>query len=249
MSQMLLTAVLAQADPPSAGLVATVWDMVLKGGWAMIPLGACSLVAMTLVVERFIMTRPGRVAPAGLLAGLLSMRATPRQALARCDAERAPLAAVLAAAIKSRSEPREIRERHIAEAGERQVRKLRHRMRLLSCLPQAATMLGLLGTVFGMIRTFTVVAASAESLGKTEKLAQGIYEAWTATAAGLVIAIPTLLMFHIIMGRIDSAAASLDLAAATWLERETEPVTIETAPVAVSRAAVGSEPELAIANG
>ena len=109
------------------------------------------------------------------------------------------------------------------EVGQREVQKLRTRMRLLSALPQTATMLGLLGTVFGMIRTFTVVAASGESLGKTERLAQGIYEAWTATAAGLVVAIPTLLAYHLIMGRIDSAAAALDRVAAAWLEGDGEP--------------------------
>jgi biopolymer transport protein ExbB len=91
-------------------------------------------------------------------------------------------------------------------------------MRLLSAIPQVATMMGLLGTVLGMIRTFTVIAASGESLGKTERLAQGIHEAWTATAGGLIIAIPTLLAFQIIMGRIDAAAAALDGAARLWLD-------------------------------
>jgi biopolymer transport protein ExbB len=104
------------------------------------------------------------------------------------------------------------------------MRKLRQRMRVLSSLPQVATMLGLLGTVFGMIRTFTVVAASADSLGKTERLAQGIHEAWTATAAGLVVAIPAILAFQWLMARIDAAAGALDNAAALWLAGEEDGV-------------------------
>ena len=112
---------------------------------------------------------------------------------------------------------------------------------LVAALPQAATMLGLLGTVLGMIRTFTVVAASADSLGKTERLAQGIHEAWTATAGGLIVAIPTLLAYHIIMARIDAAAAALDHAAALWLNPGDEPL-----PASPARSASDGQPHAAI---
>src|SRR5262245_58925669 len=208
--------ILAQASPPSAapaleaGFVSPVWDMTLRGGWIMIPLALCSLVAMTITVERLILTRPGRIVPRALLEALTSLRHSPHEVLARCAADPSPLAAVILPAVKHRSTPRSQQEKLMAEAGEREVRKLRQRMRLLSCLPQTATMLGLLGTVTGMIRTFTVVAASGDSLGKTERLAKGIYEAWTATAAGLVVAVPTLIAFHMLMSRIDAAASALD---------------------------------------
>lgn len=241
---------IAQQVPPTAGsLISTVWDMVVRGGWFMIPIGLCSLVAMTLVVERLIVTRRGRIVPRRLLESLMALRHQPRQALAQCAADSSPLAAVIHAAVKGRGLARVLQEKAIADAGEREVRKLRHRMRLLAALPQVATMLGLLGTVLGMIRTFTVVAASGESLGKTERLAQGIHEAWTATAGGLIIAIPTLLAFHIIMGRIDAAAAALDNAAQLWLDADS-PVAAELDQVVEPSARVVSvnaatEPELA----
>lgn len=216
-----LPVVLAQQAPAApASLVATVFDMVVKGGWIMVPLGICSLVAVTIAVERFIVTRPSRVAPPGLAAEVRALRADPQGALTRCERDPSSLAALLAVALRTRREPRTVQEARLGEAGQRQVQRLRNRMRLLSALPQSATMLGLLGTVMGMIRTFTVVASSGEALGKTERLAQGIYEAWTATAAGLVIAIPTLLAYHVIMSRIDAAAAALESAAAHWLESE-----------------------------
>ncbi len=216
--------ILALAPPAAApdSLVASVLDMVMKGGWTMIPLGLCSLVAVTIVVERLIVMRRSRVAPPALRAEVLASRADPHAALARCKADRSPLGAVLGALARAAHEPRAVQEARAAEAGQREVLKLRHRMRLLSCLPQTATMLGLLGTVFGMIRTFTAIAASGEALGKTERLAQGIYEAWTATAAGLVVAIPTLVAYHLLMARIDAAAAALDSAAAEWLEHADE---------------------------
>ncbi len=228
---------LAQQTPPasSASLVSTVWDMIVRGGWFMIPIALCSLVAMTIVVERLIVTRQSRVVPRALLESLTSLRHQPRQALDRCAADPSPLAAVILAAIKSQNLSRAFQERAVSEAGEREIRKLRLRMRLLSSLPQVATMMGLLGTVLGMIRTFTVVAASGEALGKTERLAQGIHEAWTATAGGLIIAIPTLLAFHIIMGRIDAAAAALDNAARLWLDADTDVLTTSE-PVSELRA-------------
>ncbi|HYE03093.1 MAG TPA: MotA/TolQ/ExbB proton channel family protein [Phycisphaerales bacterium] len=240
---------LAQAPGAAAGggsIVTTVWDMAVRGGWTMVPLALCSLLAMTIVVERLILTRRRRVAPPALIASIESLRRTPDQALARFRADPSPAAAVLATAARVRALPRPQQETAIAEAGEREVRKLRQRMRVLSSLPQVATMLGLLGTVIGMIRTFTVIAASGESLGKTERLAQGIHEAWTATAAGLIIAIPTLLAFHFVMGRIDAAAAALDHAARLWLEGD------ESAAVAPTPAVAAAAPLPAIpatANG
>jgi biopolymer transport protein ExbB len=238
MNMLLSTYMLAQGAQPGApplagGFVSTAWEMTIRGGWIMVPLAICSLVAMTIVVERLILTRRGRIVPRALLEALTSLRHNPRDAHARCAADPSPLAAVVLAGIKSREQPRAAQERAMGEAGERELRKLRQRMRLLSCLPQTATMLGLLGTVFGMIRTFTVVAASGESLGKTERLAQGIYEAWTATAAGLVVAVPTLIAFHMVMARIDAAAAALDSAANLWLDADdAEPAAAGPAPVA-----------------
>lgn len=208
------------ADPPGASStwVGTVWDMILKGGWMMIPLALCSLVALTIIVERVLLTRRERVAPRSLASELASLRSRPDEAAARCQALPSPLASVVIVAIQTLHLPRDSREKRIAEVGGREIATLRQRVRLLSALPQAATMLGLLGTVVGMIRTFTVIAASGESLGKTERLAQGIYEAWTATAAGLVIAIPTLLAYHIVLARIDRAASLLDIGASPWLD-------------------------------
>lgn len=222
---MLIAAAPVTPAPPGAGsMVSTVWDMAVRGGWSMIPIAICSLVAMTIVVERWIITRRARVAPPALLESVLALKRQPAEARARCEASTSPLAAVLVAAIRAAPKGREAQERAIADEGERALRLLRKRMRLLSALPQTATMLGLLGTVVGMIRTFTVVAASADSLGKTERLAQGIHEAWTATAGGLIVAVPTLIAFQLLLARIDAAAEALDSSARVWLDDpETEP--------------------------
>ncbi len=219
-SFVLLTIAAPPGAAPNGFTANSIWDLILKGGWIMIPLGLCSLMALAITVERFVLSRRSRVAPPALLASIPDLAADPERGLDRLATDPSPLGAVLTSAIKARQETRETRDRLVDEAGQRQVLRLRQRMRVMGALPQVATMLGLLGTVFGMIRTFTVVAASGESLGKTEKLAQGIYEAWTATAAGLAVAIPTLIAYHLILGRIDSAAQALDQASSDWLDAE-----------------------------
>lgn len=257
--QTLMQQAVPAVSPEGGGggggsLVSTVLELVMKGGWSMVPLGLCSLVAVTLIVERVIVTRAARISPPAFLASLKSLRRHPRQALAACAADPSPMARVMQATIKARHETREMQDKLAGEAGEREVQKLKIRMRLLSVMPQTATMLGLLGTVIGMIRTFTVIAASGESLGKTEKLAQGIYEAWTATAAGLFIAIPALIAYHMILARIDRAAAQLDAGVQSWREAETTDEVVAEAsasPVASSNGTVqgAMEGDLVLAKG
>jgi len=234
-------------EPATGNIVSTVWDMALKGGWSMIPLAICSLVAMTIVVERFLVTRRTRIAPQALLESAMANREDPSRILAACVDNTSPLALVLRAAARHADASPADQRRAIADAGSTAIQILRQRVRLLSSLPQAATMLGLLGTVLGMIRTFTVVAASGQSLGRTERLAQGIHEAWTATAGGLIIAIPTLIAYQIILARIDRAALALDAAANLWLD---PPEPVPHTPVRVpasSRGATPPEPALVAA--
>lgn len=215
---MSVMGVLAAAGAVDAGVgIGTVWSLIVKGGWIMLPIAACSLFAIAIIAERAVVTRRSRVAPPGLLAAAWAARGDSRRVADLCAADSSPAAAVIGAAVRSRGAEVERRERLVQEAGMREVARLRERTRVLSALPQTATMLGLLGTVLGMIRTFTVIAASGESLGKTERLAQGIYEAWMATAAGLAVAIPVLVAYHVILSRIDAAAAVLDRLGLEWL--------------------------------
>lgn len=229
---MLCAATLAQAPPgqpavsPGDALqVGSVFEFLVKGGWAMIPIGACSLVALTIIIERALVLRKRRVIPRGLEARLREAGSDRSKALAICRSDGSPMARILAEAIKRSDEPQAVIEKHMEEAGGRELVALRRNMRLLSALPQVSTMLGLLGTVFGMIKTFQAVAATSEALGKTEMLAEGIFEAWTCTAAGLLVAVPVLVAYHWLMGRIDALTVEVDRTAAEWLEHQsTRPV-------------------------
>lgn len=222
---VILSTAIAQADaaaPPKSMVIGSVWDFIVKGGPVMIPIGACSLIALALIVERSFSLRRGHVIPRGFLDGLRSAMGKPpgniRHALEYARVNPSPIARVLTAAIKRFHDSEESLSRHVQEAGEREAIKLRKYLRVLWVIASIAPLLGLLGTIFGMIRAFQTVAASAEALGKTEMLATGIYEAMITTAAGLIVAIPALIGYHWLSARIDALVMEIDRAAVDFIE-------------------------------
>jgi biopolymer transport protein ExbB len=238
---------LAQADALSGQGIHSVWDFVMKGGPTMYVILLCSLVALTIIVERSIVLRRKFVAPRDFAAAIRGMGHDRSRALELCEANGSPLANVIAAIIRRRGEGTAALREAVVGAGARELVRLRARMRVLGALPQVATMLGLLGTVFGMIKTFQSVAASGQSLGKTEMLAKGIFEAWTCTAAGILVAIVVLVAYHALMSRIDAAAVELDKAAEEFMHAETPTPAVKTAEA--PREAAPTAGTLAVAVG
>lgn len=202
--------------------VQSVWDFIVKGGPVMIPIALCSVLALAVMMERLVSLQRRNVIPPGLLPGLRKMLAKSsdnvNEALAYCRSKRTPLANVLAAGLKRIGEPADVMERHIQEAGEREAMKLRKHLRVLSVIASVAPLLGLLGTIFGMITAFQTVAASGEALGKAELLAAGIYQAMITTAAGLIVAIPALISYQWISSRIDALVMELDRLTMEFME-------------------------------
>lgn len=214
LGQMDAAAAATGAGPSSAAQVKSVWDFVVKGGPMMIPITICSLVALTVIIERLLSLRRRRVIPAGFLTGLQAVLDEGLEdrtaAIEYCQQDGSPVANVFAAGIKRLREPVELLEKHIQDAGERVVLRLRRYLRLLSVIASISPLLGLLGTIFGMITAFQTVAMSGEALGKAELLAKGIYEAMITTAAGLLVAIPTLIGYHWISARIEQLVIEMD---------------------------------------
>lgn len=205
---------LAQTDTAGTTQILSVWDFLVKGGIIMIPIGVCSLVALAITIERLVCLQRRRVIPPDFMTGLDAALGRERDNTAAaseyCQRSDTPIASILRAALRRLHEPNDELERHIQQAGEREVERLRKRLRLLGVMASIAPLLGLLGTVFGMITAFQTVAASGAALGKTELLARGIYEALITTAAGLIVAIPTLLAHHAISARIDHLVLEMD---------------------------------------
>ncbi|GIK15936.1 MAG: hypothetical protein BroJett003_09000 [Planctomycetota bacterium] len=201
--------------------IQSVWDFVVKGGPLMIPIALGSLAALTIIVERLLSLRREKVIPAAFARGLpasLATEADRATALEHCRRHDSPVARIFATGVKRLHEPVELLEKHIEDAGRREVAKLQKYLRGLSVVAAIAPLLGLLGTIFGMIDAFQTVAVSAEALGKTELLASGIYEAMITTAAGLLVAIPSMLGYHLISMRIDRLVGEMDRLTVEFLE-------------------------------
>jgi biopolymer transport protein ExbB len=221
----LFTSLLAQTTSPVETMsveVTSVWDFIVKGGPMMFPILLCSLIALTVVVERVVSLRPSRVNPPEFLPGLRTALSDKngdrRAALAWCDKDGSPLAAVLAAGIRNLGQPVERIEKQVREAGEREIIKLRKYLRVLAVIAAVAPLMGLLGTIFGMIDAFQTVASSGEALGKTELLARGIYEAMITTAAGLLLAIPVLVAYHWMNSKIEQLVLEMDRISVEFVE-------------------------------
>ena len=208
---------------PAAAQVQSIWDFVVKGGPMMIPIGICSLMVLAVIIERMVSLRRRNVIPEDFLPELRNLldegleETTP--AVESCHNNGSPVAHIFAAGIKRLHEPIELLEKHVHEAGQREVLKLRKYLRLLFVIASIAPLLGLLGTIFGMITAFQTVAMSGEALGKAELLAKGIYEAMITTAAGLLVAIPALIGYHWISAKIEQLVSEIDRMTCEFIEQ------------------------------
>ncbi|MCH8964143.1 MAG: MotA/TolQ/ExbB proton channel family protein [Planctomycetes bacterium] len=224
--------------------VQSVWDFILKGGPMMIPLAICSLVALAVIVERIMSLRRSRVIPPGFMDGLKAEMKNGTEDHARavdfCRRNGSPIANILAAGIRKLAKPIEVVEKHIQDAGEREMVRLRKYLRLLSVVAAIAPLMGLLGTIFGMIRAFQTVAISPEAMGKTALMAKGIYEAMITTAAGLILAIPVLVCYHWISAKIDGLVFDMDQLTVEFID--------EHAPEAATSDQLSSRIEIADAS-
>lgn len=229
----------AQQTPTALSL----WELAVQGGVMMVPIALCSLIALAVAVERWIALRPRAVVPPGFLRGLdraIETAEDPAQsALAYCRKRPSPLAQVLQAGLERAGEPIERVERAVAEAGERAAYELSRRLRALAVIASVAPLMGLLGTIFGLISAFQTIALSSNALGKPEMFAGGIYEALTTTAAGLLVAIPAVILHHYFLARIDDLVARLDDAASTFLRTHAAALS----PPAAAPPSVVSRPE------
>ncbi len=222
----LAQAAFAQGAPEGAADAASqlgsAWDFVIKGGPVMIPIGLCSFVAMTIVIERLVSLQKKQIIPPQFLTQvnehLNDDNGGYAKALSYCEADGSPIATVFAAGLKRMGQPIETIEKYIVQAGEGVVFNLRKNLRSLAVIASITPLLGLLGTIFGMIAAFQTVATSGEALGRTEVLAKGIYQAMITTAAGLMVAIPVLIAYHFFTAKIDHLVRDLDVMTVDFVE-------------------------------
>lgn len=186
-------------------------DVLISGGWVMVPLGICSLAALAVTIERFFWGPSAtRVAPERLFQDVRQLVASGRydEAQGACRASDTALGRILLVVLSNRGSNRDSLIETAQFAGKRESMLLQKRLAVLSVISAVSPLLGLLGTVSGMIRTFTAV--SHEGIGNPLVLAGGISEALIATASGLTIAIPTLVLYRYFIHQAKAYSATLE---------------------------------------
>ena len=171
------------------------FDIIKTGGWLMLPIFVCSIAAMGIIIERFWTLQRHKILPPGLLGQVWAVYQNQKfdhNQLVRLKMS-SPLGFMFAVGIANQSHGRQIMQTSIEEAGRRVVHRMERFLNLLGTIAAISPLLGLLGTVSGMIRVFSVT--STRGLGDPTVLAGGISEALLATAAGLAVAIPSY-FFH-----------------------------------------------------
>jgi biopolymer transport protein ExbB len=198
----------------SEGGKTTVLELMKYGGNLMYPIYLCSVIALGLILERAIHLRHSRVIPPEFFAGLRDLMSSGTAERGRldefCEKHPSPLANIFRAGLRKWGRPSEEIEKEIENAGERELRQLKRNVRPLNTIASIATLLGLYGTVIGMIECFRVVSAHHEAMGRTELLASGIYKALITTAAGLTVAIPVLVLLSYFSSKIDRIVDEMD---------------------------------------
>ncbi|WP_432695366.1 MotA/TolQ/ExbB proton channel family protein [Marinobacterium sp. YM272] len=186
------------------------FDLIQAGGWLMVPIIGCSILALAIVVERLVALRTTRVIPRGLLAEVWELvrngSMTPERM--RAIKQQSPLGVIVVAGMNSSAHGREVMKESIQEAATLVVHELERFLNSLGTIAAITPLLGLLGTVIGMIKVFTEIMI--QGTGNANVLAGGISEALITTAAGLSVAIPALVLHRYFQRKVDTLVLTME---------------------------------------
>jgi len=212
-------------------------EFLTQGGPVMWPLLICSILAVAIFVERLINLRPAKVLPDDEVEHLGSLidGGLLEQAEDYCDRRPGPLTNIVAAALDARREPPEGIRQVVVDQGRQEVPQLQRYLGVLGTVASVSPLLGLLGTVLGMIDVFRVV--SSQGIGQAESLAGGISEAMITTATGLTIAIPALVAYNFFSDKANALILEMERLALRFIkqiiQQRKESESGEQVPVAV----------------
>jgi biopolymer transport protein ExbB len=193
-------------------------EIVKSGGWLMLPIILCSVIAAAIILERLWTLQPRRVLPKNLTRQVWEW--VSKNQLSHTHIESlhhgSPLGEILAAGLANRHREREIIKESIEDAGRQVVHDLERFLNSLGTIAAITPLLGLLGTVIGMVKVFAAI--TTHGVGDPTVLAGGISEALITTAAGLTVAIPSLIGYRYLRGRVDALAVRMEKEAITMVE-------------------------------
>jgi len=195
-----------------------VLELFKAGGLLMWPILICSVISLAIIIERFWSLQQKRIVPKHLVAqvwqwakvGHLNNQRIRDLSIA------SPLGRILAAGLVNRSHEREVMKESIEEVGRHVAHSLERFLNTLGTIASISPLLGLLGTVIGMIKVFAVI--TTHGVGDASILAEGISEALLTTAAGLSVAIPTLMFHRFFRGKVDELVMTMEQEALKMVE-------------------------------
>ena len=202
---------------------------LVQGGWVMVPLAACSLLSVAVIVERLMWgPKRSRVIPESLQKDAYHLLTTQRtdELLGLLRANDSPLARILLTGIRNAHRPRAEIIESMETVGKKEAFDLQRNLGVLGTIAAVGPLLGLLGTVFGMISTFHVI--SAHGTGNPGLMAGGIAEALITTATGLTVAIPSLLFYRYFLQQARRLIVEMEAISMSLIDELREP---ESAPV------------------
>lgn len=197
-------------------------EIVVAGGWVMLPILLCSTIALGIILERGWTLRRNSVMPAEVTEQVWRWARQRELDSRHLDALHAgsPLGRVLAAALASRNKPREVMKQRVEDTGRHVVHDLERFLNSLGTIAGVTPLLGLLGTVLGMIQVFSTILT--EGVGDATRLAGGISEALITTAAGLSVAIPAYMFYRYFRGRVAELVVRMEEQAIALIEALSE---------------------------
>jgi biopolymer transport protein ExbB len=188
----------------------TVWEFLVKGGITMIPLGLCSLVGLAIVIEKFITLRRSRILIPEVVAvvdGLATTDDVPL-VLSVCEKHNGPLPNIVRTALENRHLPRDEMKEVILDQGRQEIRTLERGLVALETVAAICPLLGLFGTVIGILKVFNVI--SRMGVGQATALSGGISEALITTIVGLAIAIPAVVAYNYLTSRAENLVLDIE---------------------------------------
>lgn len=185
-------------------------EIVFAGGWLMLPIVLCSIAVVAISIERFWTLNPGKIAPKSQLGQVWSWIRENELGSDRLKQLRrsSQLGRILAAGLSNSKQGRDVMKDSIEEAASQVIHDMERFLGALGTIAAIAPLLGLLGTVIGMIKVFT--ALNLEGAGNAAVLAGGISEALITTAAGLCVAIPAMIAHRFFVRRVDTLVVTME---------------------------------------
>ena len=190
------------------------WELMVKGGWIMWPILTCSVVASILFLERVFHLHRAQIKQDDFLNGIYTIvnRGNTAEAVSICDQTPGPVAHIVRTGLLHSDEPPEELKQTITKAGLGEIPRLEKNLGGLLTIAQLSPLLGLMGTVIGLVRVFMAMEQNAP-LAEIGDLSAGIWQALITTAVGLAVSIPSFAGYNFLLNRVETITLNMEYAA------------------------------------